>query len=167
MRPGAADQAGWEPQSGKTSRPAVAFRIEGCFLLAPLAELRGVVDRAIVTRVPGTQPWIDGLSDFGGALIPIVDLASYLGARPGSSRRGTGAPVLVVEDAGLVCGLAVPEILGTRPWAGKEALEPPPAWLPRWLRPYVPGCLLEEGKAWLYFDIPALLGTARILAGAA
>ena len=50
---------------------------------------------ALIARVPGAKPWIRGLANVRGQLLPIIDLKSFLGAGRFSGQRD--ARVLVMQ----------------------------------------------------------------------
>ena len=63
----------------------VAFRMAGELYLAAREETREVL--AVppgLTRVPGAKPWVKGIANVRGQLLPILDLRQYLGR---ASRR--------------------------------------------------------------------------------
>lgn len=108
---------------------AVLFRVDRQFLLAPLEQLAEVLELPWeITRVPGTKPWLLGVANNRGTLLPIYDLASLITGSPPRIRKRfqDGAPerrrehvrgrerVLVVRQDDLPCGLVVSEAVGMR-----------------------------------------------------
>ncbi|MTW22508.1 chemotaxis protein CheW [Allochromatium palmeri] len=108
---------------------AVLFRVDRQLLLAPLDEIAEVLELPWeITRVPGTKPWLLGVANNRGTLLPIYDLASLItGGAPRIRKRfHEGAPerrreqirgrerVLVVRQDDLPCGLVVSEAVGMR-----------------------------------------------------
>jgi purine-binding chemotaxis protein CheW len=73
---------------------------------------REVVRAVSTTRVPGAPPWVTGLLNVRGAVVPVVDLRA-LDARVRSTARG--GLVVLVELAGRRAGLRVAEVIGVRP----------------------------------------------------
>ncbi len=65
-----------------------------------------------VTRVPGAKPWIAGLANLRGQLLPVIDLRAYLGA--GTSKGARGGRVLVANNTELPFGVIVDEVFGFR-----------------------------------------------------
>jgi chemotaxis signal transduction protein len=64
-----------------------------------------------LTAVPGASPWLLGVINRDGQVLPVLDLAKLLGTRS----AGRPACLLVVEDGARRAGLAVEEILDVRP----------------------------------------------------
>ena len=107
---------------------AVLFRVREQLFLTPLEQIAEVLDLPWeITRVPGTRPWLLGVANNRGTLLPIYDLATLI---DGSQiprhhpRHETGVErrrevrrrerVLVVRQGELPCGLAVSDAIGMR-----------------------------------------------------
>lgn len=68
-----------------------------CLCAIPLTQLRRVV-RALVTQpLPGSAPELLGLAEFAGEPLPILDLATLIGASPVAT---PAFPVTVIAWAG-------------------------------------------------------------------
>ncbi|MBK1716154.1 chemotaxis protein CheW [Thiocystis violacea] len=108
---------------------AVLFRVRKQFFLTPLEQIAEVLELPWeITRVPGTKPWLLGVANNRGTLLPIYDFASLIeGAPPrvgrrvqesGPDRRREAVRgrerVLVVRQEDLPCGLVVSEAVGMR-----------------------------------------------------
>lgn len=108
---------------------AVLFRVKAQLFLTPLEQIAEVLELPWeITRVPGTKPWLLGVANNRGTLLPIYDLASVIEANApqirrrtqevGPDRRREGVRnrqrVLVVRQEGLPCGLLVSEAIGMR-----------------------------------------------------
>jgi twitching motility protein PilI len=108
---------------------AVLFRVKAQFFLTPLDQIAEVLELPWeITRVPGTKPWLLGVANNRGTLLPIYDMASLIEGAQAQIRRRTqetGADrkregvrnrqrVLVVRQDGLPCGLVVSEAIGMR-----------------------------------------------------
>jgi twitching motility protein PilI len=97
----------------------VALRMAGELYLVAREETREVLSvPSQITRVPGAKPWIRGLSNVHGVLLPIIDLRQYLGSGQTPHTRNTR--VLVVNHREVPAGLLVDEVLGFRRFADSE-----------------------------------------------
>lgn len=134
----------------RTLWPGVAFRIAGQRLVAPLAEVAEILYYPELTRVPGTKPWVRGIANVRGNLLPIMDLRGYLyGERTPTHRRSR---VLVVSHRGLQAGLLVDEVMGIRHFDEADRLaEVPEADEP--LRPYLRRGYRDEEGTWPVFSM--------------
>ena len=75
----------------------------------PLVSVRRVVRSLAVHPLPGSAPELEGLAEFGGEPLPILNLARMVNAAPGAN---PSYPVIVVVWAGTsesreIMGLAV------------------------------------------------------------
>jgi twitching motility protein PilI len=73
---------------------------------------------SIVTRVPGAKPWMRGLANVRGHLMPVVDLRIYLGGGLKSVTRDSR--ILVVNSSDLPVGIIVDEVFGFRRFLERE-----------------------------------------------
>lgn len=89
------------------------FSVAGVRLVCAMSEVSEMLPhREHVTRVPGSKPWVLGLANVRGSLLPVVDLQVYLGGKPIVPSKT--ARILVLRLRGLVVGLLVPSVQGMR-----------------------------------------------------
>jgi twitching motility protein PilI len=90
----------------------IGFRLGGQNLVAPLGEVAEILTAPALSKVPRTKPWVCGIANVRGNLLPIMDLLGYLHDRPAVlSRRSR---ILVVNHNGVYSGLVVDAVLGLR-----------------------------------------------------
>lgn len=100
----------------------VLFRIRELLLLAPLAQIAEVLDpSAEITAIPGTKPWVLGVANNRGTLLPIFDLASLVYG--GAPVRRDSDRVLAVRQGELPCGLMVSAAIGIRHFAVSDRFQ--------------------------------------------
>jgi twitching motility protein PilI len=106
----------------------VLFRLREQSFLAPLEQIAEVLELpADMTAVAGTKPWVVGVANNRGTLLPIFDLTALtLGVVP--TRRESDR-VLVVRQEELPCGLVVSEAIGIRHFETTRRIEDPLAGL--------------------------------------
>lgn len=104
----------------------VLFRVRRQSFLAPLGQIIEVLEPpAEITTLPGTKPWVLGVANNRGTLLPIFDLPA-LAYGESSDRRDTDR-ILVVRQDEPPCGLLVSAAIGIRHFeAGSQRPEPPP-----------------------------------------
>src|ERR1700756_1579290 len=108
-----------EQAAGGREWVGVALRMAGDLYLVAREETREVLGvPATTTRVPGAKPWIRGLANVRGQLLPIVDLRHFLGSGVTPITRNTR--VVVVNHREIPAGLLVDEVLGFRRFAETE-----------------------------------------------
>lgn len=133
----------------------VGFRLAGMSLVVPLNQVREILVSPSVSRVPGAKPWVTGIANVRGTLLPILDLQGFLSSR--STPRGRRTRVLVVEHGGVTAGLMVDEVLGMRHFFEEEdrAAQLPVA--VDTLRNYLVGAFSQAGQLWGVFDMHRLI----------
>jgi len=144
--------------------PGITFRVGERRLVAPLAEVSEILYYPPLTRVPGTKPWVCGIANVRGNLLPVMDLKGYLyGEHTPTHRRSR---VLVVRHRGLAAGLLVDEVMGLRHFDEADRLAEVPE-ADETLRPYLRRGYRDEEGAWPVFSMfrlaenPLFLQAAR------
>lgn len=90
----------------------IGFRVGSRLLLSGIDEINELLTVPTLTPVPGTQPWLLGVANVRGNLVPVVDMGRFLfGERTLSSERSR---LLVVRQGGGNVALLVDEVLGQR-----------------------------------------------------
>jgi len=84
-------------------------------------QVRAVVTLGALTRVPGAPATLLGVTNVGGAVVPVVDLRPLLGLR--AVAVGAGASAVILEDGDLRAALVVERVLGI---ARFQTAQPPP-----------------------------------------
>jgi len=131
----------------------VVFHTSGARLVVALHEVTEILSHVpVMTRVPGAKPWIKGVSNIRGNLVPIIDLQEFLGGRP--IIQGARARVLIVNREGLTAGLLVVSVMGMRHF-------PEDGWgeatrVSEAVKPYVTGGFAQDGEEWPVFSIQRL-----------
>jgi twitching motility protein PilI len=71
-----------------------------------------ILDYPQLSSVPLTQPWVRGIANIRGNLLPLVDLNGYLGNDISIVTSKTR--VLVISFNGIYTGLVVDEVIGLK-----------------------------------------------------
>lgn len=90
----------------------VLFKLDQFELLGAMAEIVEIGDMLPIARLPGVKPWVIGLANMRGSLLPIIDLGNYLfdsGLPADDSGR-----LLIVNHGNSLVGLRVDAIVGMR-----------------------------------------------------
>ena len=90
----------------------IAFRLGRNKLIAPMDDVVEILDLPELSVVPLAQPWVRGIANVRGSLLPVIDLNGYLGNE--LPRVTNKTRVLVVEFDGVCSGLVVDEVLGLK-----------------------------------------------------
>jgi twitching motility protein PilI len=87
----------------------IGFMLAGHYFVAPMGEIAEIMVQPPSTRLPGVQPWVVGVSNVRGRLLPLIDLESFFGCVLGSRKARR---VLALEFGDLYTGLIVSEVFG-------------------------------------------------------
>lgn len=137
----------------------LAFNIGDENYLAPRTDVREVLEPPTVTRVPGARPWLLGMANVRGDLLPIVDLGRLLGRK--TSVRTDASRVIVLNDRAITAGFLVDGVSGFRRFApedqrhelvddreeGDGDIDP---------ADFVLGAFVRDGGAWRVFSLRKL-----------
>jgi twitching motility protein PilI len=98
------EQASWE---------GLLFRIGPVWYLSALHDVAEImVYPQHITPIPRSESWLKGVANARGTLMPVIDLANYLGhtvSAPGKKHR-----LLVVRERDFASALMVDQLLGRR-----------------------------------------------------
>ena len=86
----------------------VSFRLDQKHFAVPLVHVERALPMIAVTPAPGAPPWLAGLIDLSGRVIPVVDLRRRFGQE--SREPALDDRLLVVEAAGQMLALMVDEV---------------------------------------------------------
>jgi twitching motility protein PilI len=143
----------------------VALRMAGDLYLVAREETREVLGvPGSTTRVPGAKPWIKGLANVRGQLLPIIDLRHFLGSGITPITRNTR--VLVVNHREIPAGLLVDEVLGFRRFAEAEFSGNAPPTVARCER-YLAGAFRRAHEQWPVLSLRSVLESPSFAEAAA
>lgn len=138
---------------------AVLFLVHKQPFLTPLEQIAEVLELPRdITRIPGTKPWLIGVANNRGILLPIFHLGAFIDVaqpvlqrmtqEPGQDRRREGnrsrERVLVVRQEELPCGLIVSDAIGMRYIKLGDRVDTMPEGLGA-SKPYVESSFLLDG----------------------
>lgn len=128
----------------------LGFRLGERWLVAPRQDVREVIVPPPLTRVPGARPWLLGLANVRGALLPVCDLHRLLGEEHKVLERGSR--LLVFNSERVPAGFLVDEVAGYRQFAPADqrrelVADSGP------LAPYLLGAFVREGQPWLALSL--------------
>src|SRR6266852_8287990 len=140
--------------SALPTRQFCVFRAGRERFCLPVLEVEEVVDWPLVTRVPLGPPFLMGVFNLRGTIIPAVDIAVTEGRRPGLLPRSIIVAVLAGDDHNedMHVGIAADEVIGTFPANSESLLDHAP--------PDMPHCramLRHEERLALFLDLRQLI----------
>ena len=146
-------------QSNRYSRQevgwrGVVFEVGGQRLIAPLGEISEVLSMPEYTSMPLVQPWLLGISNVRGRLLPLTDIAKFLQVSS-QTQQLSQRKVIVIDHQALFLGLIVDQVLGIEQFSSTQYraesidVESPFA-------PYNHGKFVKKEQDWFVF-LPSLL----------
>ncbi len=150
----------------ESRRPHLVFVLGGEGYAVAIEDVRELVSAVPLTPVPGAPPWMRGIFNLRGAVVPLVDLGVKLGV-------GTAAPTLrtawvvvelVVERHRHVLAFEADEVVDLVELDEGELLATPPAGL-RVKRECVRGVIPSGEGFGLVLDLERVLTADELLAG--
>jgi twitching motility protein PilI len=139
----------------------IAFSIAGNVLVAALEAVAEIATPPGIANVPGVKPWVLGIANMRGTLLPIVDLQGFLFGRNLSTDVRAGR-VLVVECGGHASGLLVDAVAGLKRFWVDERSEDLPTLDPEF-RPYVRYAYRSGGEPYALFNVSTLVESESFL----
>lgn len=129
------------------------FSVAGVRLVCAMSEVSEMLPhREHVTRVPGSKPWVLGLANVRGSLMPIIDLQLFFGGKalvPAKTAR-----ILVLRQQGLVTGLLVSSVQGMVHFSNDDKVKD--ARMKGALGAYVYEAFRVDGDVWPVLSMAAL-----------
>ena len=132
----------------------LGFLIGGVRLVSQLGEVSEILQVPRMTSLPAVKPWVRGVSNIRGRLIPIVDMHRFLGltgTMPANQWR-----VLIVEDEDIVAGLLVEQSLGMQHF-NEDSFEESDGQSLKSLQPYVVGAFRHGGRVFHEIRLKSIL----------
>jgi Chemotaxis signal transduction protein len=100
----------------------IGFRVGSRLLVSGIDEINELLAVPVLTPVPGTQPWLLGVANVRGNLVPVVDFARFLfGERTQQSDR---TRLLVVRQGAAAWRCWWTRCSASAPWMRSSAAKP-------------------------------------------
>lgn len=141
----------------------IGFKLAGHHFIAPMGEVAEIMAEPPSTRLPGVQPWVRGVSNVRGRLLPLIDLENFFGGGLGNrkSRR-----VLALELGDLYSGLIVSEVFGMQHIPVDSFRDEVPEHIDT-MTPFLAGSYQHNGIVWSVFSPFKLAQNAEFFNAAA
>lgn len=142
----------------------VAYRVGGHRLASGFDEVVEILPMPALTHVPGAQPWMLGVANIRGALLPVVDLKQFLdGERTVLHERQR---VLVVRQPGGDVAITIDELYGQRSFVDEQGIEAEAVADGRYAH-FVDRAYRMNGQDWGVFSLDRLARTPEFRQAAA
>jgi purine-binding chemotaxis protein CheW len=92
------------------ARQLVAFQVDGHDYALPLEQVHEVLRMVALIPVPEAPPWVAGVANVRGDVIPVIDLRPRLGLEP--TDPDPGNVIVVASSAQRTLGVLADRVLG-------------------------------------------------------
>ena len=126
MSTGLLEKPGAPAESG-AERQIVALHLAEEIYGVDIAHIHTVITPQAITWVPRTPPFVKGVMNLRGRILPVIDLRTRFGLPPLAEEKHKASRIVIVDVEGLTAGLivdAVSEVLRV-----PETSIDPPSWL--------------------------------------
>jgi len=139
---------------------AIGFRIAEQRFLVPLNETREVFTvPSQITAVPKSQPWVFGIANLRGELLPLFDLKYFLyGTATKINKRSR---IVVNNHPKLYSGLLLDEVFGLKHFQQEPELQDDLS--DNAISAYVTGSIDQQDMTWNVFSFKKLAADQRFL----
>lgn len=96
----------------------IAFQVADLNLVSEISGIVEILTVPSLTIVPGAKPWVMGVANVRGTLVPVIDFRQFLGGE--KTTQSKYSRVLVVQQSGGVVGLLIDEVQGQRHFLVEE-----------------------------------------------
>ncbi len=142
----------------------VAYRVGRHRLASGFDEVVEILPLPPLTHVPGALPWMLGVANIRGALLPVVDLKQFLeGERTVMHERQR---VLVVRQPGGDVAITIDELYGQRSFVDEQGIEAAAVADGRYAH-FVDRAYRMNGQDWGVFSLDRLARTPEFRQAAA
>ncbi|AOV18095.1 hypothetical protein BJI67_14405 [Acidihalobacter aeolianus] len=132
----------------------VLFNLGEHEMVAQMSEIAEIGDMLPMARLPGAKPWVMGLANMRGNLLPVIDLKRFLFADDAPATDA--GRLLVVRHGGGLIGLRVDGVVGMRHFAEAQRTGDTPH-LPQPLEACVVEGFVDQGVVRPVFSIRRLV----------
>ncbi len=142
----------------------VAYRVGRHRLASGFDEVVEILSLPALTHVPGAQPWLLGIANIRGNLLPVVDLKQFLeGERTVLHERQR---VLVVRQPGGNVAVTIDELYGQRSFVEAQAIDAG-GWVEGRYAHFIDRVYRLNGQDWGVFSLDRLSRTPEFRQAAA
>lgn len=141
----------------------IGFTLLGSHFVAPMDEVSEMLEVPHFTHLPGVQPWVRGVANVRGRLLPLFDLAAFCGGRLVGGRKRRR--VLVLETESLYTGLIVDQVFGMQHFPVDE-FQAETSDLVEGIQGYAEGSFCAEHERWNVFRFSILAQDPRFISAA-
>ena len=143
--------------SAQNEWTGLAFVLNNAQYLAPQTDVSEVLEVPELTRVPRARPWLMGVANVRGDLLPVIDLGRLTGAE--QTHITDNSRVVVLNDEDIPAGFLVDDVGGFKSFAVDDqrhellAQEP----MNDLTQQFLLGAFVRDGNPWRVFSLQKLV----------
>ncbi len=139
----------------------VGFSFLGSRFVTPMGQMAELMEVPTSTKLPGVQPWVLGLSNVRGRLLPLFDLPAFFGGSISGQKKNHR--VLVLETENLYSGIVVDRAFGMQHFSA-DRFDATGTEIKDEIKPFVKGAYQDSrGEMWSVFNLATLAEDPRFL----
>lgn len=138
----------------------IGFSLLGSHFVAPMGEVAEMLEVPGYTHLPGVQPWVRGVANVRGRLLPLFDFAAFFGGRLVGARKRRR--ILVLETDSFYSGLIVDQVFGMQHFPVDE-YQAEHGQVVEAVQPFVQGGYEAVGEFWNIFRLSRLTEDPRFI----
>lgn len=152
-----------EKDAGGTQWNGMGFTLSGYLFVVALNDISKVLPVPTITPLPGVKPWAKGIANVQSRLLPVVDLAEFLGSENSEySPVPENRRIITIERREISVALIVDDVRGVMHLSGDHYQEAFPESLPERLRPFVCGTYGQDNQ-YVVFGVEQLINNQLFL----
>lgn len=136
----------------------VGFSLLGAHFVVPMGTISEMLEVPAYTRLPSVQPWVLGVANVRGRLLPLFDMAAFFGGHlqgPRKLRR-----VLVLDRDDFYSGLVVDQVFGMQHFPADSYSEESEV-VASEIAPFTAGSYRMDDQNWVVFNPTELIDNAH------
>lgn len=136
----------------------IGFSLFDEHFIAPVGEVSEMLEIPISTRLPGVQPWVLGVANVRGRLLPLFDMAAFFGGKLSAAKKQHR--VLILERDNIYAGLVVDQVFGMQHFPNETFEEQADSSLDA-VQSCLSGCYQLPDRSWQIFSTAKLIDDPR------
>lgn len=139
----------------------VGLRVAAHQYVVPREHIREVMKRPELTRIPGARPWLRGLANVRGQLLPVVDLNMLVDGEPTANERSTR--IVIANSDQVPMAVLVDEVFGFRRFAEQDQVDAGTAGADTPMAEFLDGAFRRDGALWPVLSFDRVIDSSRLL----
>jgi len=132
----------------------VRFRVADSYLMVKVNAISEILPLPAVTQVPFTKPWVVGVSNIRGDVIPISDFSQYLFQR--TTEKNKKNKLIILKGKGFSTAILVDEVMGMTDVIENDIVTDISE-IEEQIKPYIIGTVTRDEHSYGVMDSKALL----------